>query len=81
MKLECYREGLMGFHVGDVVHLPDDVDRFDSLHFKIVSSDDEEAKKAAELAEHERLVALKQKLEDAESASTDPVAEAEKAEG
>jgi hypothetical protein len=83
MKLVCYREGRMGYRIGDVVHVPDDTVAFDQSNFRVVSDDEEEKQKAKELAEHERLVALRQKLEKAEndSAPANPAAEAEKAEG
>jgi hypothetical protein len=42
MQLEVYREGRAGFHVGDTIDVPDDVEFFDGIHLRPVEVKPEE---------------------------------------
>jgi hypothetical protein len=39
MKLVCYREGRMGYHVGDIVDVPGEPDAFDKTYFRVVQEE------------------------------------------
>lgn len=58
IQIVCMREGRAGYHIGDIVSIPDDVDAFDTTYFALLmppSKDQESAKKKAELAEIDKL--------------------------
>jgi hypothetical protein len=48
MQIVCVREGRHGYHVGDIVEIPDDVDAFDTNYFAVAVPPpaEDEAKKA-----------------------------------
>ena len=48
MQIVCVREGRMGYHIGDVVTIPDDSGTIDETYFMRVPSVDPEVKKAAD---------------------------------
>lgn len=52
MKLICYREGRVGYHIGDIVYVPDNVSQIDRTYFKRDGAIDTEAqRKAQELSD------------------------------
>lgn len=66
MQIVCVREGRQGFHVGDVLHIPDGVTAIDSNYFAVADdTNNEAAKKAKELADLEEIAKLEKQLADA----------------
>lgn len=68
-QIVCYREGRVGFHIGDVVEIGDDVEQIDTTYFRRVTGDEIEqanaqraAIEAEAKAEHDALEADAQRL-------------------
>lgn len=62
-QIVCYREGRQGFHVGDVLHVPEGVTAIDANYFAFADeTNDEAAKKAKELADLAEIEKLEKQL-------------------
>jgi hypothetical protein len=67
-QIICYKEGRVGFHVGDVLDIPDEVDVIDGSYFRRVdASEQTEYTKVREDKKKKELAELQKQLDDADT--------------